>query len=175
MLQNLRLRLNKYFLQKKMNAHQRSTSTINFGNSKSIGIIFDSSLEGAEKTVRQYCDKLAKAGKHTHVLAYVNDTKPLENFSFKQFNKTNLNWYFEPKGEEVNTFLDAKYDIFINLSLNHLPVLEYITAMANASLRVGPGPEEKKVFYDLMIDAKSANHLNSFIGQVDYFLNLINK
>lgn len=170
--------IQNYFYNSSLNKHLKKKveqSPTNFKLAKSIGILFDASDVDQQKIVLEYADTLRHKGKQVRLLGFFDDKNPREDVAFHHFNKKDINWYMLPKGTEVTNFLESNFDILLNLTLYHHKSFEYLTAAAKANLRVGPYGKDKTHCYDLMIDANQNNSLNNFIGQVDYFLKIVNK
>ena len=62
------------------------------------------------------------------------------------------------------------FDLCINLDLHHSNVLQYVSGLSMARLKVGPWSENSEKFYDLMIKNESNNDLSEYIKQVNYYL-----
>ena len=89
------------------------------------------------------------------------------------FNKKNLNWRLAPVGHTVESFIQRKFDILINLSVKEILPLEYISALSQANFRVGPYEKNKTYCYDLMIDTGEEKDLKNLIEQVKHYLHLM--
>ncbi len=170
---NLRLRWHAYMLKKRMKQLKVERSSIQFEKAKRIGIVFDATSLDNQAFAENYVQMLRKAGKRVDILAYVDDEQEHNNFPFKYFNQKDLSWYFHPKSDEVNQFIETPFDILISLHLHDVLSLEYISALSHAKIRVGKYNENKLHCYDLMIDGSKHEDLRNFIQQVDKNLKIM--
>ena len=162
-----------YFLKKDLRFHNASRKSVNLGEAKEIGILFDATDTDQKQIVENFTKQLKEQNKKTVLLGFYNFPKPAINFSFDYFNRKNLNWHLEPIGHIVDNFIQRKFDILINLSVKEIVPLEYIAALSQAKFRVGPYEKDKTYCYDLMIDTQGRNDLNYLIEQVKHYLHLI--
>ena len=154
-------------------------NSIDFDQTKSIGILFDATENNSREEVMKYAELLSKNGKQVKLLGFINSKLNEASFPFKFFTKHNLSWSMIPKGKEIDQFIKKDFDVLINLylpnqklGLENLPI-EYISTFSKAHLRVGPFSENNDC-YDLIIDTPKETDLQHLIKQVDFFLNRIN-
>ena len=174
-LQNIQLRLYHYFLSQKLKKNKITRKAVNFDKAKRIGILFDATNPDNEAIVNRYKRNLQNSGKQVDMLAYVDDKLEHDTTLFKYFNKKNLSWTLQPKGSVVEQFMNTPFDVLLNLHIDTVPPLEYVSALSKAHLRVGQFRDDKEYCYDLMIDIPKDDNLNNFIGQLDSLLKKINK
>ena len=151
-----------------------SREMINVNDATSIGILFNATNANDVITVSQFADKLKASNKEVSLLAYVNNNDK-ENNDPNFFNNTNINWYYIPSGEKINTFQKKKVDILITaLTKENLPI-EYLAATSKAKFRVGSFSKNKINFYELMINTNKNQQLDYLLEQIFHCLNAINK
>ena len=166
-------RLQDYLLERKISQTSVQRHPMPYADSRSIGILFDASLPPNRIAVTNYAKSLKKKGKKVELLAFYNAKKPEPNFTFRQFTQKDLNFLRRPGGTAIDHFMLNPFDVLINLFLNEEPALEYISALSQAHLRVGPYTE-RTYCYDLMIDTPDRQDLSRFIEQVETLLNKMN-
>lgn len=174
-LQRIQLRIYHYFLSQKLKKSNVIRKAVNFDKAKRIGILFDATNPDNEAVVNRYKRNLQNSGKQVDMLAYVDDKLEHDTTLFKYFNKKDLSWALEPKSSVVEQFMQTPFDILLNLHIDTVPPLEYVSALSKAHLRVGQFRDDKEYCYDLMIDIPEGDSLNNFIGQLDSLLKKINK
>lgn len=174
-IERLQLRLYNYFLQQKLKRNKIERNAVNFNKAKRIGILFDATDPSNEAVVNRYKQNLQNNGKQVDMLAYVDDKQEHDTTLFKYFNRKNLSWTLQPTGTIVEQFMQTPFDILLNLHIDTVPPLEYVSALSKAQLRVGQFRDSKEYCYDLMIDIPEGDSLNNYIGQIDALLKTINK
>ena len=114
----------------------------------------------------------AKA-KKVQLLGFFDNKQAGESFTFPYFNRKAIDWALRPSGKEVQEFLKEPFDLLITLDVQSKKYAEYIAALSNAHLRVGPYTPNTYC-YDLMLDAGRSSTLTFFIQQLELFLQRTN-
>ncbi len=114
----------------------------------------------------------------TTLLGYVDLKRIPDILLFKKgislFSRKNLNFWFFPKGTEVNKVLSEQYDILIDFDMKGAFPLEYIAKITNASFKIGPYNEKRK-HYDMMIHIdEKQNKIKFYTDQLKHYLSTIN-
>lgn len=148
-------------------------SSVDFDVAKSIGILFDATDPISKNKVLKYAEKLTKDEKKVTLLGFVATKQTDLSLPFKFFTPKDINWKMIPEGHDIEQFMTSKFDILINLYLGENLSFEYISALSNANLRVGPYSENTCSF-DLIIDTPMEKGVEHLIKQVEFFLNRIN-
>lgn len=160
-------------LKQKLSQTKASRTSVEFEMAESIGILFDATEPSNRNKVIAYAQKLIKNGKKVNLLGFVNNKQKELSFSFKYFTLNEVNWKMIPQGNDVNQFINKKFNILISLCFGKIHPIEYISALSKANLRVGPFSENPNC-YDLMIDTPPSKGIDHLIKQVDFYLNRIN-
>jgi hypothetical protein len=134
-----------------------------------IGVFFDATELAVRETVLKYANKLKKEGKQVKMLGYFRNDVGEADFPFPFFTKKQVDWAYRPKGEEIDRFLSRHYDLFFCLQPNPSIIADYVAALVNASLRIGPVTGNIQD-YDLMIDEKPDAPLEQFIRHAEGIL-----
>ena len=161
----------KRFLRKQLanKSKSKTSKKINLESAKRIGILFDATDLKTRKTILDYVETLKNRRKVVKLLGYFDNKLKDNNFTFRHYNKKNINWALLPKGDQVDDFINQPYDVMINLNTKSTKDGEYITALTNAPLKVGP-VTENTACYDLMLDSGKNIEINQFIKQVESIL-----
>lgn len=146
-----------------------SHSRVDIKKAKSIGILFDATDLDNRKTVLNYADQLRKQSKQVRLLGFFDNKLKDNNFTFKHFNRRDIDWAYRPKGHNIDDFLAQEFDILINLNPLSATYSEYISALSKASFKIGPVTEHM-VCYDMMIDTDTRTSLDQFIHQMEGLL-----
>lgn len=168
-LEQIRTRLNGYFLKKELPAHQISRSSMCLDNANAVGIMFDGTKLESREIVIEFAEKLKREGKKVKLLAFFNNKLKSENFTFHHFNRRQLDFALRPNSAEAVEFMNQPFDLLLNLSNVSLLPLDYIAARSKARFRVGPFTENT-FSYDLMIDLSAQKGLKAFIQQITFYL-----
>lgn len=144
-------------------------TSISLARAKSVGILFNGTDNAERELVLGYAKKLRAENKKVKLLAYFDSDLKSENFTFAHFNKKQLDWALRPNLPAVQEFTKQHFDLLLNLSRNTVLPLDYVAAHSRAQFRVGPSTE-KTFCYDLMIEHTSKQDLQSFIIQVEQYL-----
>ncbi len=164
------LSIHDRFIKRELKRRNTERGTIDFNKVKTIGILFDGSKIENEVIVNDFVTQLNEKGKKVELLGFVPKNNQALNTTYTSFCLKDLDLFKRPKNQKVTDFIEQPFDILINLTpLNHLQ-LDFIAALSNAKLRVGPYTDRTHC-YDLMIDHNEKSNLNSYIKQIDFFLN----
>ncbi len=91
------------------------------------------------------------------------------------FSTKELNWVGKPSSMVIQNFMNEEYDLLIDLNINDLFPLKYISALSKASFKVGKYNEKELDIYDMMIDSDNTKTLKYFLRQVDVYITMLNK
>ncbi len=142
---------------------------LNFDKSRTIGILFDATNMENRNLVLEYAEQLRSQKKQVKLLGFFDSKMKDENFTFRHFNRSDIDWAFRPKGSNVEEFMNQQFDVLINLNTSSTTSTEYISALSKANFKVGPFTE-RTICYDLMIDTDQRTSLRKFIDQMEGLL-----
>jgi hypothetical protein len=167
-----RIRIHNRFLKKELLSSRINRSSFFMDSAATVGILFDGTEPEERSIVLDFAKKLEGEGKKVRLLAFFDNHLNSENFTFKHFNRKEMDWVFRPKTATVREFAEQPFDLLINLSRKPVLPLEYISALSKAKFRVGP-VTEKTFCYDLMIESPHGKDLSDFIRQIVFYLEKI--
>ena len=90
------------------------------------------------------------------------------------FCQKDLNWYNSPSSIYVKNFIGDKFDILLDLNLNDLFPLRYISSLSQANFKVGKKSDKNNSIFDLMIETDEKKGLKYFLKNIDTYLFIIN-
>ncbi len=167
MLSEIQRFLNKRALKKQPKPLRKPPLSLE--QSKWVGILFDAtSIEHIEATTK-FVEQLRSKGKQVRLLAYVNDKSKEIALPFPYFSKAEVNFLHIPSSNTVENFMTQTFDVLFVMHPKSTPLFEYITALTDARLKVGPFSLTKDTF-DFMVDMSGHSALHYFINQVEFFL-----
>ena len=167
----------KLIFRKKFAKVDKPRDFIGFGKAKTIGIIYNATLEENIQLVQQFATWLHNSGKKVETLGYIN-LKKSEDILDKHKDldfilKSDVNWYHKPKTFASSRFIKNKYDILINIYIEECLPLQYMSAFSDAKFRVGHYQENNLHCNDFLIDLKEKGNVTELIEQIKSYLNKI--
>lgn len=169
LLHNIKQSVFDRSLQQQGKQNRTERKFVGFENAQSIGILFDATELNVREIVLQYANQLTQQNKRVKLLGFFDSKLDDPNFTFRYFNRKNLDWAGRPRGENVKDFVEQPLDMMINLDTVSKPQAEFVSAQSSAHLRIGPVTEHT-FCYDLMIDISGSNNLEAFIQQMETIL-----
>jgi hypothetical protein len=178
MFKSLKYKYGQIVLSRKKKKIKRERGIYNFDTAKTCGIIFNASSQETYDKAKQFIDFLKTKNINVVAIGFV-DSKEVKDFyretiHFKFFSRKNINWYGKPKNENVDDFINKKFDLLIDLSLENDFPLEYIAAMSMAKFKVGRFTSDQGD-YDFMIDINKNKTHDFLIEQIRHYLENLNK
>lgn len=169
LLQNIKNQLFNRALQQQGKQNKAERKFPGFEKAQSIGILFDATDLNIREVVFKYADQLSNNNKRVKLLGFFDSKVDDPNFTFRYFNRKQLDWIGRPHGEMVQEFIQQPFDMMINLDIVSKPQAEYVSAQSHAQLRIGP-VTENTFCYELMIDISGSQNLQTFIQQMESIL-----
>jgi hypothetical protein len=177
-IQDIREKFAKSYLLQQHQLLNRVQQPINLTSAHTVALLYYVSDEPTYKMAELILSQLTAMNMKVRVVCYT-DLKIIPHYFIPKITQDiitakDVNWRFQPVKTFVKEFINAEYDILIDLSLNdHLPLL-YCSALSKAGLKVGRFQEDHRMFYDLMIHSLPDETIETFAEQVIYYLSRIN-
>lgn len=149
-----------------------NSKSLSFATAKSIAFLFNAEDPDVISGIEKYVESLRKKGKETFILGLNAASKDLLDTSFPCLNKKNIDWVGRPIGTLVDEWLIRPVDVVIHVSAQRNAILEYLTALTPAGLRVGPATDNTHC-YDLMLDVPADTTPQTFFKQMENLLGKI--
>jgi hypothetical protein len=144
----LKLRTNA---QLKKNKSQRAN--VPYAEAKNIGIIFTIDDRTKHEAVKDFMHKLEQNGKKVQVMAFMPDKKENFDFMFDFFNSDEISFWGVITSPGAIRFSTIPFDYLICLDTDPNPIILNLLARSNAKCRVGRYNEDKKPYFEFMIDS----------------------
>ena len=90
------------------------------------------------------------------------------------FSLNELNYYGFPNNSIVRNFMNESFDILIDLTQRRIVPLRVVLLFSKSSFKVGSFSDEKKPFYDLMIETDPSDY-KEYVTQVTSYLKIFDK
>ena len=178
LIKDFKNKVGLYFLNTEKDG-ERKIQTRNFELSTSIGILFKDESESDFILVKQYRKHLqSEFGiQNVDALGWI-DSKKLPDYAtlhrgFSFLNKTNVNWYCKPFGEDYKEFISTPFDILIDLTFEAIIPLRFALKKSVARMKVGRYHPNDYKLYDLTFNLEGNALLDEYIKQTDKYLKLI--
>jgi len=185
-LQKIRTRIGYYFLNKGISSLSRNKKLVNINSAGSVGVLFELTDESVYYSIQKYFQKLQEKKIKVKALGFASNKHVTNHFlpvlAFDFFDGKQLNWFYIPKATCVQDFMDADFDICINIASENVFPLKYIAGLSNARLKVGaygkdmPGQKYKELssIYDIMLLAEENHNQIVFLDQIHDYLTILN-
>ena len=173
----LRETIGKKVLKNKLKSFHRETQVHNFKTAKSAVILFDALKENAFKIIWEFRGFLKDKSIDCTIYGYVNQKEiPPDMLFWKDLhiiNRSNLNWFLQPRGENVELYKKEDPDMLIDFNTNHRLELQFLVHLSPARFKIGCFTEEKND-YDLMINLSEPNNMSYLSEQIKHYVSILN-
>ena len=139
-------------------------------SAKSIGVIWQPAQKEAFLFLKNYFKR--DQVKFWGFCVFDENTNPQPNTN--TITTDDLNWWGLPKPGKTDDFTNKNFDLLFNIALKQSFILDYITALSNASFKVGGSPNETNHF-DLNINIGEKDDAMYLVKQQIFYLAQLNK
>jgi len=148
--------------------HRVSNSSI-----KTVGIIIDESLFDKKENLVNELIKNSIQKQDIQILVFRDVIKKNETFNYPTFSYKDLNWNATFDQNEVNQFINSKFDLLISYyDIEKAPLIQ-ATCLSKADFKVGFENVDKRL-NQFMIVTSVANY-KVFIEELFKYLKILNK
>lgn len=140
-LEHLRERMFRYAQKKK---GQQQAFFPSYPNIKKVFILFESDLLERNSQIKQLVKELQADGKTVTAWGYV-DKKQVTSAILRDYRvlgRQDIDFFYKPKEHELKDLNMEHFDLLINLNVNNIMPLRYLSLYANADFRVGMVTDE---------------------------------
>ncbi len=175
-IRNIKCKIGRYNLRKQLKNLKRQVKTHNFNTAKSAGILFSSPDDDSFRAIKDFLTFLSEKELKVYALGYVPSKKIPQQFLMRKginfYCKTDLNWYYKPKNEIIDQFVNREFDILFDLSLKDYFTVNYTGSLSKASFKIGV--QKENAYQDLVIDVNKNKSVDFLIEQIKHYLNILN-
>lgn len=169
-------KIGQFNLKRRLKNQKRKVQTHNFKTAQTAGILFNSPNEKSFAAIKDFLSYLSQNELKVIALGYIPAKKVPENYlmrkGFNFYCKSDLNWYYKPKNEIIDQFIDQKFDILFDLSIKDYFTVNYVGSLSNASFKIGKQSENS--YQDFVIDISKNDTVEYLIEQIKHYLNILN-
>ena len=157
-MKNIKRRVAENYLKSNANANKKARKITSFQQIKTIGILYDASLDETIDEVKLITKKLMALGKEIYTLGFINKKilpPNLEPHTKEDYYcKKDLHWHQLPIKERISRFANENFDYLLNVfTADQLPLVG-VSALSKANCRLGTFHKRYTNCYDFMIDEK---------------------
>jgi hypothetical protein len=178
LFKNIRLKIGKLILSKKVARSKRKVSYTSFGDVKKIGVVWDASKTPEFAGLSRFHQKMSDYKIDVSILGYFPGTNLPDQYTAIRYltclKKDELNKFFHPDSSEARAFINNPFDILIDINFDRQVPLSYITELSIARLKVGlahNGNSESP--FDVMLNIKNPVDIDNYLTQVVHYLEMI--
>jgi len=172
-LKNFRLKIAYILLRQKSTRVKRQKKLFDFASAKFVGVLCSPQDELNTLLLKEFLYFLSKKGIQYSVFGYFDQKNIPENFLYWKgtdfITRNDVNFFFIPKNQIVDKFINEPFDMLINCCIDHYFPVEYIAQLSKASCKVGIARDDKYT-YDLMIDIQKNRKIEYFLNNLEKYL-----
>ena len=178
LFKNIRLKIGKSILMKRMAKTKRHVRYSNFSLVKNIGIVWDASNTGDFTSLSKFYQRMHEKNIDVKILGYFSGKELPDQYTALRyltcFRRKELNIYYLPTAPEANSFIKNNFDVLIDINLKKILPLQYLSFLSEAAFKVGLlEPESGESPFDLMMDMKNPVDTDSYLNQIVHYLEMI--
>jgi hypothetical protein len=179
LFKNIRFKTGMAILSNKLSKIKRKVSYSNIGQVKNIGIAWDASKTEDFAGLSRFYQKMHERNIEVRILGYFPGKELPDQYTAIRYltciRKKEINIFYHPVSSEVNSFINTRFDILIDINFRKLLPLKYISTLSNAAFKVGLYESEtEELPYDLMMEIKNPVGVDNYLGQIIQYLEMIN-
>ena len=178
-IQSIKNIAGNYFLSLEMKTLKREIMFVNMLDAKTVGIVFDATESSDFELVKKYITYLKEMKKRVKAIGFYNQNAvpalAYSKLEYDFFCQKELTWHNSPNSVYVKNFIEDQYDILLDLNLDDLFPLRYISSLSKAKFKVGKKSEKNNPIFDLMIETREGKGLKYFLKNIDTYIFIINK
>ncbi|WP_051907750.1 DUF6913 domain-containing protein [Flavimarina sp. Hel_I_48] len=138
-----------------------------------VGLLVDTTEDVDIEALTSALSLLQKQAR-INVIYYVERVHKTGFPSNSTFDNRAINWQGELSNAQTDFFMNQHYDLLISYYVKALPILQFITAKANAHFKVGFPGNGTYLLNDLTIDTKPEN-ISVFCTELKNYLKILKR
>jgi hypothetical protein len=179
LLENIRLKIGKSILIKKMTMNKRKPHYSSFSLVKRIGIVWDASNYDEFSFLSKFYQKMHERNVEVKILGYFPGKNLPDQYTALRYltciRKQEINFFYQPVSSETNAFISNNFDIIIDINFKKLFPLIYISYLSKAAFKIGLfEPRTIDSPFDLMMEIKEPVNVENYLEQIVHYLEMIN-
>lgn len=160
MVKDIKRRVAEKYLRHIIRSNKQQRRITSFRSVKTIGILYDATLEDTVKEIKKAAQKLKALNKEIYTLGFINKkalpSNRVPHTKEDFYCRKDLHWYDLPVKERIGRFANEEFDYLLNVYTNdHLPLVG-VSAMSKAHCRLGTFHRKYVGCYDFMLSEKNS-------------------
>ena len=153
---------------------QATRQTVNYKDTKSIGILFKVSEEDKHDFINNFVHALEKDGKSVEALTYfTRDHDNPYDFKYAFFTDKDVSVMGEIKSQSVKSFMDKNFDYLYCITREDIAVFDHILSKSKAKCRIGKYEDGKTHLFEFMVNFNDETKLDEMIKEIHHFTKAI--
>ena len=174
----IRENIGKRVLKRKIKEFRRDVQVHNFETARSAVILFPADDPAGFPAIKAFRKFLEESGIQCKAYGYVPEKEiPQEMLFWKNYSfitRNDLNWYYKPFGEVVESFYTQDPDILFDLTPNVPLELQFLVQLSTARFKIGIFTEQEND-YDLMINLTKPSDMAFLTEQIKHYVSILNQ
>lgn len=175
-IKDIKSKIGQFNLKKRLKHLNRQVKTHNFKTANSAGILFSSPDEESFDAIKDFLSFLSEQDMKVIALGYVPSKKIPQQFLMRKginfYCNSDLNWYYKPKNELIDQFINQQFDILFDLSIHDYFTVNYVGSLSKAAFKIGK--QTDNAYQDLIFDVNKNKSVDFLIEQIKHYLNILN-
>jgi hypothetical protein len=178
LFKNIRLKIGKLILSKKVARTKRKVSYSSFGDVRKIGIVWDASKTPEFAALSRFHQRMSDNKIDVSIFGYFPGNNLPDQYTAIRYltclKKEELNKFYHPDSSEAKAFINNPFDILIDINFEKHFSLSYITELSHARLKVGLAQNENSESpFDILMNIKQPVDIDTYLSQVVHYLEMI--
>ena len=169
-LKSFKEKSNQKFINKLIDSRRLEPSS---KKTESVGVVLNLSEFDDFEAFRVFFSELKFNPNKIKIAAFTDDHKMVELSKELLFSKKQIGWKGKIKSNELETFINTKFDALISYYKEANLELNLITAQSKANFKIGISKDDERL-YDLILDVKSKD-FSVFKEELLKYLTILNK
>ena len=186
LIKAIRKRAGVYFLHKKLASVKRNRKLVSINHATSVGLLFELTDQATYFNIQKYTQKLQERKVRVKAIGYTSNKNATNQFlpvlTFDFFKDSQVSWLGIPKAKCVQDFMDAEFDICINVAPDNVFPLHFVAGLSKAKLKVGPFSQDISVLgendlikiYDILLRTDDHHDQAKFLETIHEYLTILN-
>ncbi|MDX9928550.1 MAG: hypothetical protein RBS37_01725 [Bacteroidales bacterium] len=159
----------------------RSRAFLNLAEVKSIAILWDISNADDLAPISDFILQMSERGIKVDILGFFQGKTLPDKLTAIRYleclKREDYSFFFRPKPAVANRFMEAGYEVLIEICFRDNFPLRYVSTLSAARMKIGPAFKDDKTrsHIDMLIDTGIESNVKEYLRQVIIYLEMINK
>ena len=138
-----------------MKRHAYHRRVVGYDDAKRVALIFDAGTNGKPNFINKIIGNLEHDGKHVTTLGFFNQKRIPEGIKIGEkvgfVARKSFSVWMRPKSDVVRNFIEQRYDLLIDLTVQGPFMVKYVAGITKASYKAGVHHPDYLGVYDLLL------------------------